>query len=302
MSSSDYKVERVGFALILCIALLMFFQPLVRLHGPTGSQIGNAFSVRYKLSQFQSNLRMMATVKYSADSGGSLVPVAAAPTAGTTLAIPFSLRMVPLVPWFVFASLGLCLLALLDHLSFQKAVAILSLVAGCAGAIAILHLTLMSSDLRSWTEILMTTALINSPEDPSGLIMMDSSIFISPGFGLYVLTTCLLLLPLLSFTRAVPRARSVVRHEQRVGVSQPIEVRPVNSRYPGEICTSLDASEGGLLLESSLNHYYVGMELYLTRKGLAGSPGNPAEHGSVVRVQKMQSGKCRFAIRVIPEV
>lgn len=302
MSSSDHKVERVGFGLILCIALLMFFQPLVRLHGPTGSRIGNAFSLRDELSQFQSNLRMIATVKYSANSGGSLVPAAAASTAGKTLAIPFSLRMVSLVPWFVFAALDLCFLALVDLLFFQKAAAVLSLAGGCAGAIAVLHVTLMSSDLRSWTEILMTTALINSPEDPSGLIMMDSSFRVSPGFGLYALTACLLLLPLLSFTRAVPRARSVVRHQQRVGVSQPIEVRPVNPRYPEENCTSLDVSEGGLLVESSLNHYYVGMEVYLTRRGRAGSPADPEEHGSVVRVEKMQNGKCRIAIRVIPEV
>jgi hypothetical protein len=295
-------VERVGFGLILCIALLMFFQPLVRLHGPNGSQISNALSLRHELSQLQSNLRIVATMKYATDSGVSLVSVPGAPVAARTMAIPFSLRMASLVQWFVFAALGFCVLALLGHFFFQKAVVILSLVGGCAGAVAILHVMLMGSDLRSWTQILMTSALINSPEDPSGVIMMDSSLLISPGFGLYILTACLFLVPVLSFTRAVPRARSVVRHQQRVSQSQPVSLRPVNSRYPEENCTSLDVSEGGLLLESSLNHHYVGMEVYLTRQVRPGSPANPQEHGSLVRVEKMQNGRCRFAIRFIPEV
>ncbi len=300
MTSSDSKVERVAFGLILCIALLMFFQPLVRLHGPNGSQVSDAFNVRSELSQLQSNLRVMATNR-SPDSGASLVSAAGAPAAAKPLAMPFSLRMASLVHWFVFAALGFCLLALLDHFFFQKAVAIISLLGGCAGAIAVLHVMLMGSDLQSWTEVLMNTALINSPHDSGSgeVIMMANSFLVSPGFGLYVLTTCLLLVPFLSSTRAVPRLKSVVRHERRVSLSQPICIRPVNSRYPEENCTSLDVSKGGLLLESSLNHYYAGMEVYLTRNVRAGDPANPEEHGSVVRVEKMQNGRCRIAIRII---
>ena len=299
---SDYKVERVAFGLILCIALLMFFQPLVRLHGPSASQVGNVFSIRSELSQLQSNLRVMATSKYSTDSGGSLVSAAGTATAANPRGIPFSLRRAWLVPWFVFVALSFCLLALLDYLFFQKAVATFSLVGGCAGGIALLHVMLMGSDLQSWTEALMNTALINSPDDPSGLIRMASSLLVSPGLGLYVLTTCMFLVPFLSFTRAVPRVRSVVRHERRVSLSQPVCLRPVNSRYPQENCTSLDVSKGGLLLESSSNHYYVGMEVYLIRNVPAGDPANPEEHGSVVRIEKMPNSKCRIAIRIIPEV
>src|SRR6201987_3074407 len=99
---------------------------------------------------------------------------------------------------------------------------------------------LMGSDIRSWTEILMNTALINSAEDPSGLIMMASSFLVRPGFGLYVLTTCLFLVPFLSFTHAVPRVRSVVRRERRVSLALPVRLRPLNSRYPQDNCTSLD--------------------------------------------------------------
>jgi len=304
VTSSDYKVERVGFGLILCIALLMFFQPLVRLHGPNGSQVSDALNVRSEMSQLQSSLRAMATVKSFPDSDASFVSAAGAPVATKPLAMPFSLRMASLVHWFVFAALGFCLLALLDLFFFQKAVAIISLAGGCSGGIAVLHVMLMGSDLQSWSEVLMNTVLINSPHDPGlgGVIMMANSFMVSPGFGLYVLTTCLFLVPFLSSTRAVPRLRSVVRRQRRVSLSQPICIRPVNSRYPEENCRSLDVSEGGLLLESSLSHYYVGMEVFLTRNVGAGGLASPEEHGSVVRVEKMQNGRYRIAIRIIPEV
>jgi hypothetical protein len=298
---SDYKVERIAFGLILGIALLMFFQPLVSLHGPNGSQASDVFNLRSGLSQLQSNLRVMAANKYSADSGASPVSSAAAPAAAKPMALPFSLREASLVPWFVFVALGFCLLALLDSLFLQKTFAIFSLAGGCAGAIAVLHVMLMGSDLQSWSEVLMNTALINSVKDPSEVIMIANSFLVSPGFGLYVLTTCLFLVPFLSYTRAVPRLKSIVRHERRVSMSQPICLRPVNSRYPEENCTSLDVSTGGLLLESPSSHYYAGMEVYLTRNVGAGDPANTEEHGSVVRVQKMPNGKCRMAIRIISE-
>jgi hypothetical protein len=302
VTSSDYKVERVAFGLILCIALLMFSQPLVRLHGPNGSQVSDAFDVRSGLSQLQSNLRVMATIKSSPDSGASPVSAAGAPAAAKPVTMPFSLRTASYVHWFVYAALGFNVLALLGLLFFQKGVAILSFLGGCSAAIAVLHVMLMSSDLQSWTEVLVNTALINSSHDPGGVVLMANSFLVSPGFGLYVLTACLFLVPLLSSTRAVPRLKSVVRHARRVSLSLPISIRPVNSRYPEENCTSVDVSKNGLLLESSLNHYYVGMEVYLTRNVRAGGPANPEEHGSVVRVEKMQKGGCRIAIRIMTEV
>ena len=300
MTFSDYKLERVGFSLLLCIALLMFFLPLLRLQVHNGSQTINALNVRYEISQLQSDLRILATISNSSAADASLVASAGMPMAAKPLPIPFSLRMASLVPWFVFAALGFCLLALLGHFFSQKAAATFSLLGGSASAIAVLHVMLMGSDLRSWTEILMNTALLSS-EDPSGAIRMVSSFLVSPGFGLYILTACLFLVPILSFTRAVPRARSVSRGHRRISLSQPVCLRPVNSRYPEENCTSVNVSEGGLLVECLLNHYYAGMEVYWTRDVRGGGPPNPEEHGSVVRVEKAQNGKCLVAIRIIPE-
>ena len=65
---------------------------------------------------------------------------------------------------------------------------------------------------------------------------------------------------------------------------------------------SLDLSASGLYLESPLNHYYVGMEVFLTRNVPAGGPANLDEHGYVVRVEKQAKGGCRFAIHVISKL
>lgn len=302
---TDYKLERVGFSLILSIALLMSFQPLVTVQGPNDSKRSNILNLHHDLAQLQSNLRIMSNSKYSGNSGASLRPAAGATPEAKPISIPFSLRKASLVHWFVFAALGFgacaCLLTVLDHSFFRKPIAIFSLMGGCAGGIAVLHIMLMGSDLRSWSAMLINTALTNSAEDPSGLIMMASSFGLGPGFGLFVLTTCLLLIGFLSFSRAVPRVRSVVRHERRVGLSQPVRLRPVNSQHPEENCAGVEGSKGGLLVESPFDHYYAGMEVYFTRNVGTGGPANPEEHGSVVRVEKRQGGGCRIAICIIPE-
>ena len=65
---------------------------------------------------------------------------------------------------------------------------------------------------------------------------------------------------------------------------------------------SLDLSQSGLYLESPSNHYYVGMELYLTRNQRERSATDQEEHGYVVRVEKKDKGGCRFAVHVISAV
>jgi hypothetical protein len=302
MTFSNYKVERIGFGLLLCIALLMAFGPLVKLHDPNGARVTDAFDLRAGITQFQSELQLIAPIKSSPNSGASVSPVAATPATPEPWPMPFSLRRASIVPWCVFAALVFSLLAMADLLSFQKGVALLSLAGGCFGAVAVL---LLGSDVQSWTEKMMSIVELSSSPGDSALgarILMANSFLIGPGVGLYVLTTCLLLVPLLSFTRAVPRINAVLRHDPRVRISQTIHIRPVNSQCPEETCTSLDVSRRGLYLESSSNHYYVGMEVHLTRNDPAGGPANHDEHGYVVRVEKMENGRCRIAIRMISEV
>ncbi len=120
MTFSNYKAERIGFGLLLFIALLMAFGPLVRLHDPNGPRVSNAFDIRAGLAQWQSELPNGAPAKSSPDTGASVSPVTATTATPGPLAMPFSLRWASMVPWFVFAALEFSLLALLDLLFFRK--------------------------------------------------------------------------------------------------------------------------------------------------------------------------------------
>jgi hypothetical protein len=301
MSVSIYKVERIGFGLLLVIALLMAFEPLARLHDPNGSRTSDAFDLPSGIRQLQSELRIVAPIKSSLYSDAGVSPATATPATPGPSPLPFSIQTAAIIPWCVFAALVFSLLALVDFLFVRKWFELLSLIGGFSSAIALLYVVVLSSDLLAWTDALMNINELSSPGDPtlSGRILMANSFMISPGIGLYVLTACMLLVPFLSITHTIPRVRAVIRSARRIRISQPIHIRPVNSQFAAETCTSLDISRSGLYLESPSNHYYVGMEVYLTRNVPAGAPPNDDEHGYVVRVEKMGNAGCRFAIHVI---
>ena len=301
MTVSNNKSERMTIGLILCIALLTFFSPLVSLRLPIGDQRGDAPNIRAGLTLLRSSLGIFATLGAPEDRGPSTRPVTETLAIPKPLEMPLSLRYASLPPWLIFAALACAALALLDLLSSQNTFAGISLAGGCFGALAVLHVLVMSSDLKSWTAELISSGSLGSPDNPvlATRMFMLNTFHVNPGPGLYLLTTCLFLVPFLSYTRAIPRVRSVVRRNPRANVSQPILIRPLNSKYPEETCTSLDLSRNGLYVESDSNHYYVGMEIYLTRNALPGDTTNHEEHGSVVRVVKLGRGKCRFAIQII---
>lgn len=304
MTFSSYKVERIGFGLLLVIALLMAFEPLARLHDPNGARVSDAFDLPAGIRQLQTELRIVAPIKASLYSDAGVSPATATPATPRPLPMPFSIRTAEIVPWCVFVALVFSLLALLDLLFVRKWFELLSLLGGFSAAIALLHVLILSSDLLGWTDTLMSINELSSPGDSAlgARILMANSFLISPGIGLYVLTACLLFVPFLSITRAIPRVSAVIRSAARVRTSQPIHIRPINSQYPAETCTSLDLSRSGLYLESPSNHYYVGMEVFLTRNVPAGGPANPDEHGYVVRVENGKNSGCRFAIHIISKV
>jgi hypothetical protein len=301
MPSSSFKVERVALIFLLGIALLTALVPLVVIHDPNGARASNVFDLPAGINQLQAELRIVAPIKSAAYSGPAATAGVAPPATPGPLPIPFSIRMAPIVPWCIFAALFFSLIALLDLLFFNKAVAMLSLIGGFLVAVALLHVLVLGSDLQAWTDALSSITELSAPDDLNlgARILTINSFLITPGVGLYVLTMCLLVVPLLYVTRGVARLSDYLQRAARVRASRPVQIRPLNSECPAETCMSLDLSQSGLYLESTSNHYYVGMELYLTRHQREGTPVNPEEHGYVVRVEKKDKGGCRFAVHVI---
>lgn len=303
MPSSSYKLERIALILLLGLALLTALVPVVVLHDPNGARASNVFDLPAGINQLQAELRIVAPIKSAVYSGPAVSNGAAPPATPGPMPIPFSIRIAPIVPWCVFAALVFTLLALLDLLFLDKAVALLSLIGGLLAAVALFIVLVLGSDLQAWTEALRSITELSAPVDSAlgARILMINSFLITPGVGLFVLTTCMLLVPLLVVTRGVARLSDFLHSAARVRASQPVHVRPLNAQCPAETCMSLDLSQSGLYLENPSSHYYVGMELYLTRNQRDGGAKGAEEHGYVVRVEKKDKGGCRFAVHVISD-
>lgn len=300
--SSKYDVERIGIGLLLCVALLMFEAPLVRLHGPEGELPGDGSNVRWGLTMLETGLTAVAAYQSTPVTAASYQTVRTTPeSAAAPLELPFSLENSFYTPWLILASLVCAALAFVDLLFSRKGFAGLCLLGGCLAALAVLHVTLMNSDLRTWTKALISTHSFGAADSPLLVtrMLMVNSFQVSPGPGLYVLSSCLLLVPFISSTHSIPRVSSVVRSDPRIKVTIPVLIRPVNTRYPEQMSTSLNVSKSGLQVESDASLFYAGMEVYLTRNAGMLDLQGPEEHGCVVRVEKPEGGKCRVAIRLI---
>lgn len=85
----------------------------------------------------------------------------------------------------------------------------------------------------------------------------------------------------------------------RAKLSQPVRIRPFDSHYPEEIGVTQNVSRKGLYFETSLGHYFSGMEVYVTRNFHPGDPMSRDEAGDVVRVERLRNGKWGVAVCIL---
>jgi hypothetical protein len=92
------------------------------------------------------------------------------------------------------------------------------------------------------------------------------------------------------------------RRAPRAKISLPILVRPVDSKYPEEIATTLNMSRDGLYFVTSEVHYleiyFRNMKVHVMRNFQPNDPANQEEIGDVVRVEGPRDGLWGVAIRV----
>lgn len=183
-------MERIALILLLGVALLTALVPLVVLHDPNGARASNVFDLPAGINQLQAELRIVAPIKSAAYSGPAVSAGATPPATPGPMPIPFSIQMAPILPWCISAALAFSLLALLDILFFDKAVALFSLIGGFLAAVALLHLLVLGSDLQAWTEALKSITELSAPADSAlgARILTINSFLVTPGVGLFVLT------------------------------------------------------------------------------------------------------------------
>jgi hypothetical protein len=299
MKASNKRLERVGIGLLLCVALVTFFTPVVSIYGPfTGTQWISGYEVHSRLIQLQSTLGNGPASGAAQEHRVSSRDVAGGVVVHDAPPAPLSLRMAWLTSLFIFICLGCAAISLVDLFFTRKLTAALGFAGGCFGILAMVDLMVMNSSLRAWLAEFTANDSFGIRSNPFVAMraLMINSVQMTPGPGLYVLTGCLFVSGLLSFTDAIPRAGLVVRRGARVKLAQSVRIRPADSRKPEEICTSVNVSDHGMYFEATATHYYPGMEVFMTRSMADGVERE--EHGSVLRVEKLENGKVGVAIHI----
>ncbi len=215
--ASNNKLERIGIGLALCVALLLFFAPLVSVREPiAGDHSSNGYNVGDRLTVLRSNLDKVIS-SANEDGAASVIPAAERPALPKPSDAPFSLQIAWLIPWMILASVACAALALLALFFSQNATRVFGLIGAGLGVLAIFHVSVMGSDLRSWTLALGNSGALGSLSNPllATRILMVDSFQVNPQAGLFALSFCMFLATFLSYTGAIPRVSNVLRRHRR---------------------------------------------------------------------------------------
>jgi hypothetical protein len=85
----------------------------------------------------------------------------------------------------------------------------------------------------------------------------------------------------------------------RETLSEPVLVRPCDSLYPEEICTTANISRSGLYFVTSAKHYVVGMTVVVTLNFRPDEPIHREQIGDVVRIEELDEDKRGVAVRIL---
>jgi len=200
------RLQRNSIVACCALSLLLFFFPLLTIHVPiAGDQDVTGYDVFSKLTEFQEKLKPPNTTSPSAPS----VTNARTPPPDIPLSIQLA-WLTPLAIIIAFVSAAVALIGAFKDIHFSRLVCVFG--AACAGA-AILHITIMNSDIHSWLNESMKTAQSDLKDNPyAGLAenigtLIVNAFQIKPGWAVYALLVLLGLAAVLGFSRLLSRLR-----------------------------------------------------------------------------------------------
>jgi hypothetical protein len=202
------KLERAIIAVLLGVALLMFFFPILIIHVPiAGDQSVTGYDVFAKAKQFQQNIDA-GTHQDPNPKPANLPsrPVMNQKAQPEISDVPASLKNAWTMPLLIFATFTCAALALLSVFTFKDATSALGIVGGLCGVLAIVNVIVIGSDFKTWLAQSMKVAEQDSPFAGIGALMFNS-FNLTVGIGLYALTFCLFLTAFFVHTRVLSRVR-----------------------------------------------------------------------------------------------
>ena len=200
------NVERNAIVGCCVLSLLLFFFPLLTIHVPiAGEQDVSGYDAYSKLTEFRHKLKPPDATSQTSPYTGR--PRTSRPD------MPLSIQLAWLTPLAIiiaFISAAIALVSAFKAIHVSRILCVIGAV--CAGA-AILHITIMNSDLHSWLAESMKTAQSELKGNPfAGLAenigtLMLNAFQIKPGWGVYALLILLGLAAVLGFSRVLSRLR-----------------------------------------------------------------------------------------------
>ena len=95
-------------------------------------------------------------------------------------------------------------------------------------------------------------------------------------------------------------AKQERRKAPRAKLPRRVRVRPFDFRLAEEVCMTANVSRTGLYIETTVGHYYVGMNVTVVRNFQPEERVHREETGTVTRVEKLNDGRWGVAIRILP--
>ncbi len=198
-------VERNSIVACCALALLLFFFPLVTIHVPVaGDQDVSGYDVFSKLTEFREKLQTPDLTSAAQNTN---------PTSSTMPDAPLSLRLAWFMPFAIVIAFISAVVALVAAFKNLKVARTAATVGACCAAVAIVHVTVMNSDIHSWLTESMKSSQTQLKGNPyAGLAENLSTLIVNafqvkPGWGLYALLVLLGIAAALGFTRVLSRLR-----------------------------------------------------------------------------------------------
>ena len=203
--------ERLIVALLAAIAALTFFFPLLSISLPiAGDQEVTGYDTASKIRQLTHEVR---SASGHGDDGKPSIKLPRPPrgNASSVATLPASVRFSWLIPVFVVGAFGCALLTVLGSLVSLPVARIASTLGTACGVLALLHLTVMNSDIHSVLNDSVQRWAGGRKGNPlAGLAQTLGSalvggVSLTPGAGLYVLAVSLGLAALVTHSRLLSR-------------------------------------------------------------------------------------------------
>ena len=200
-------VQRNAIVACCAVCLLLFFFPLVTIQIPiAGQQDVSGYDVFSKITEFQEKLKPPGSMTKNPYDNTPMTP-------GTPPDIPLSLEfgwLVPLAIVLAFVSAAIALVTAFKAIHVSRIFCVIGAV--CSG-VAIVHITIMNSDIHALVAESMKTTQSELKNNPfAGLAenigtLMLNAFQIKPGWGVYALLVLLGLAAVLGFSRVLSRLR-----------------------------------------------------------------------------------------------